>query len=140
MERMYDKKIETITRSELKALQLERLKKITEYAYNRVPFYKKKFDEAKVKPSDIKTLKDIERLPFTTKTDLRDNYPYGLLAVPMDDIVRVHASSGTSGKPTVVAYTRNDLDMWSDCMARLIVAAGGTSSVERKHRKASNAA
>ena len=127
MERMYDKKIETITRSELKALQLERLKKITEYAYNRVPFYKKKFDEAKVKPSDIKTLKDIERLPFTTKTDLRDNYPYGLLAVPMDDIVRVHASSGTSGKPTVVAYTRNDLDMWSDCMARLIVAAGGTS-------------
>lgn len=127
MSEMFDRKIETIDRNELKALQLERLKKIVEYAYNRVPFYKKKFDEAKVKPSDIKTLKDIERIPFTTKTDLRDNYPYGLLAVPMDDIVRVHASSGTSGKPTVVAYTRNDLNMWSDCMARLIMAAGGTS-------------
>ena len=127
MSEMFDRKIETIDRNDLKALQLERLKKIVEYAYNRVPFYKKKFDDAKLKPSDIKTLKDIERIPFTTKTDLRDNYPYGLLAVPMDDIVRVHASSGTSGKPTVVAYTRNDLDMWSDCMARLIMAAGGTS-------------
>lgn len=93
-----------------------------------MPFYKKKFDEIGLKPEDIKTLEDISKIPYTTKTDLRDNYPYGLLAVPMDEIVRVHASSGTSGKPTVVAYTKNDLDMWSDCVARLIVAAGGKKS------------
>ena len=104
------------------------LKKIVKYAYERVPFYKKKFDEIGLKPEDIKTLEDISKIPYTTKTDLRDNYPYGLLAVPMDEIVRVHASSGTSGKPTVVAYTKNDLDMWSDCVARLIVAAGGKKS------------
>lgn len=127
MEQMFDRKIETMDRGELKALQLARLQNIVEYAYNRVPFYKKKLDEAKVKPEDIKTLKDIQRIPFTTKTDLRDSYPYGLLAVSLDDIARIHASSGTSGKPTVVAYTKKDLDMWSDCMARLIVAAGGNS-------------
>lgn len=115
-------------RAEMRALQLERLKKIVKYAYERVPFYTKKFDEIGLKPEDIKTLEDIKKIPYTTKTDLRDNYPYGLLAVSMDDIVRVHASSGTSGKPTVVAYTKNDLDMWSDCMARLIVAAGGRKS------------
>ena len=93
-----------------------------------MPFYTKKFDEIGLKPEDIQTLEDIKKIPYTTKADLRDNYPYGLIAVPMDDIVRVHASSGTSGKPTVVAYTKNDLDMWSDCMARLIVAAGGRKS------------
>ena len=123
-----DKKIEQMDRAEMRALQLERLKKIVKYAYERVPFYTKKFDEIGLKPEDIKTLEDIKKIPYTTKTDLRDNYPYGLLAVSMDDIVRVHASSGTSGKPTVVAYTKNDLDMWSDCMARLIVAAGGRKS------------
>lgn len=112
----------------MREIQLERLKKIVKYAYERVPFYKKKFDEIGLLPEDIKTLEDIKKIPYTTKADLRDNYPYGLLAVPMDDIVRVHASSGTSGKPTVVAYTKNDLDMWSDCMARLIVAAGGRKS------------
>ncbi len=124
----FDKKIEQMDRAEMRALQLERLKKIVKYAYERVPFYTKKFDEIGLKPEDIKTLEDIKKIPYTTKTDLRDNYPYGLLAVSMDDIVRVHASSGTSGKPTVVAYTKNDLDMWSDCMARLIVAAGGRKS------------
>lgn len=124
----FDKKIEQMDRAEMRALQLERLKKIVKYAYERVPFYTKKFDEIGLKPEDIQTLEDIKKIPYTTKTDLRDNYPYGLLAVPMDDIVRVHASSGTSGKPTVVAYTKNDLDMWSDCMARLIVAAGGRKS------------
>lgn len=124
----FDEKIERMEKSEMRALQLERLKKIVKYAYERVPFYKKKFDEIGLKPEDIQTLEDIKKIPYTTKTDLRDNYPYGLLAVPMDDIVRVHASSGTSGKPTVVAYTKNDLDMWSDCVARLIVAAGGKKS------------
>ncbi len=124
----FDKKIEQMARDQMREIQLERLKKIVKYAYERVPFYKKKFDEIGLLPEDIKTLEDIKKIPYTTKADLRDNYPYGLLAVPMNDIVRVHASSGTSGKPTVVAYTKNDLDMWSDCMARLIVAAGGRKS------------
>lgn len=122
---MYDSKIEQMSRDEMTALQTERLVKAVAYAYERVPLYKERFDEIGLKPDDIKELSDITKLPFTVKTDLRDNYPYGLLAVPMSDIVRVHASSGTSGKPTVVAYTKDDLDMWSDCMARLIVAAGG---------------
>lgn len=122
---MYDSKIEQMSRDEMTALQTERLVKAVAYAYERVPLYKERFDEIGLKPADIKELSDITKLPFTVKTDLRDNYPYGLLAVPMSDIVRVHASSGTSGKPTVVAYTQGDLDMWSDCMARLIVAAGG---------------
>lgn len=122
---MYDSKIEQMSRDEMTALQTKRLVKAVAYAYERVPLYKERFDEIGLKPDDIKGLDDITKIPFTVKTDLRDNYPYGLLAVPMTDIVRVHASSGTSGKPTVVAYTRDDLDMWSDCMARLIVAAGG---------------
>ncbi len=122
----FDKKIEQMARDQMREIQLERLKKIVKYAYERVPFYKKKFDEIGLLPEDIKTLEDIKKIPYTTKADLRDNYPYGLLAVPMNDIVRVHASSGTSGKPTVVAYTKDD--MWSDCMARLIVAAGGRKS------------
>lgn len=122
---MYDSKIEQMSRDEMTALQTERLVKAVAYAYERVPLYKERFDEIGLKPNDIKGLDDITKIPFTVKTDLRDNYPYGLLAVPMTDIVRVHASSGTSGKPTVVAYTKGDLDMWSDCMARLIVAAGG---------------
>lgn len=124
---MYDSKIEQMSRDEMTALQTERLVKAVAYAYERVPLYKESFDEIGLKPADIKELSDITKLPFTVKTDLRDNYPYGLLAVPMSEIVRVHASSGTSGKPTVVAYTKDDLDMWSDCMARLIVAAGGNS-------------
>lgn len=122
---MYDSKIEQMSRDEMTALQTERLVKAVAYAYERVPLYKERFDEIGLKPDDIKGLDDITKIPFTVKTDLRDNYPYGLLAVPMTNIVRVHASSGTSGKPTVVAYTKGDLDMWSDCMARLIVAAGG---------------
>ena len=125
---IYDKKIETMSRDDMRALQLERLKKMVRYAYDRVPFYTKKFDDIGLKPEDIRSLEDISKIPFTTKTDLRDNYPYGLKAVPMDDIVRVHASSGTSGKPTVVFYTQNDLDNWSDCVARIITAAGGTKS------------
>ncbi|MEG1509003.1 MAG: phenylacetate--CoA ligase [Clostridia bacterium] len=122
---IYDK-IETIDKQEMKKLQLERLKKIVKYAYDNVKFYKDKFDAIGLKPEDIQTLEDITKIPYTTKTDLRDNYPYGLKAVDMKDIVRIHASSGTSGKPTVVFYTKNDLEMWSDCVARIICAAGGT--------------
>lgn len=122
----YDEKIETMPVDELKKLQLAKLKKAVEYAYNNSKFYKNMFDRRGLKPSDIQTLEDIRKIPFTVKTDLRDNYPYGLNAVPMEDIARIHASSGTSGKPTVVTYTKNDLEMWSECMARLITMAGVT--------------
>ncbi len=127
MMKIYDKKTETMSRRSMAALQLKRLKEIVKYAYDRVPFYRKKYDEAGVKPSDIKTLEDIRKLPFVTKSDLRDNYPYGLLAVPVSDLARIHASSGTSGKPTVVAYTKEDMEDWTECVARLVVAAGGRS-------------
>ena len=122
----YDEKIETMPVEELKKLQLAKLKKAVEYAYSNSKFYKNMFDRSGLKPSDIQTLEDIREIPFTVKTDLRDNYPYGLNAVPMEDIARIHASSGTSGKPTVVTYTKNDLEMWSECMARLITMAGVT--------------
>ena len=122
----YDEKIETMPVEELKKLQLAKLKKAVEYSYNNSKFYKNMFDRSGLKPSDIQTLEDIRKIPFTVKTDLRDNYPYGLNAVPMEDIARIHASSGTSGKPTVVTYTKNDLEMWSECMARLITMAGVT--------------
>ena len=124
---IYGVKHETMSRNELKSLQLSRLKEIVTYAYERVPFYKKKYDEAGVKPSDIKTLEDIQKLPFVTKADLRENYPYGFLAVPVSELARIHASSGTSGKPTVVAYTKEDMENWTECVARLVVAAGGRS-------------
>ena len=93
----------------------------------RVPFYKKKFDEKGIKPSDIKDVQDIAKLPFTKKSDLRDNYPYGLFAEPLDNIVRIHASSGTTGKPTVVAYNRNDINLWAEVMARTFTCAGVTN-------------
>lgn len=121
----FDKEIETASRSKMQSIQLERLKRIVTYAYDNVKLYKDKFDKIGLKPKHIQTLKDIELIPYTTKDDLRDNYPYGMMAVSMDDIVRVHASSGTTGKPIVVGYTKQDIDMWSDNCARLIVAAGG---------------
>ena len=124
----FEEKYEKMSREEMSELQLDRLKKIVQHAYDNVPFYKQKLDEINLSPNDIKSLADISKIPFTVKTDLRDNYPYGLIAVPMEDIVRIHASSGTSGKPTVVAYTKEDIDMWSDCMARLIIAAGGAKT------------
>ena len=98
------------------------------WAYNRVPHYKKKYAEAGVHPHDLNRLEDISRFPLTAKEDLRQNYPFGMFAVPMDDIVRIHASSGTTGKPTVVGYTKNDIDTWSILMARSIRAAGGRAS------------
>lgn len=124
---IFDKKYETMKREDMQKLQLKRLKKIVKYAYDTIPFYKKKYNEAGFNPESIKSLDDIRRIPFVVKDDLRDAYPYGLLAVHTDNLIRIHASSGTSGKPTVVAYTKKDLDMWSDCCARIIVAGGGSS-------------
>ena len=121
---MFDRAAETMSRSELKALQLSRLKTTLERAYNKVPHYKRKFDAAGVKPSDLKSLADLARFPFTVKTDLRDNYPFGLFAVPREQLLRLHASSGTTGKPTVVGYTKGDLNMWADLMARCLATMG----------------
>ena len=117
--------IEMASRDELQSLQLSRLKKTLEHAYNNVPFYKDSFDKAGVCPGDLKSLSDLSKFPFLVKQDLRDNYPFGLFAVPREEVVRVHASSGTTGKPTVVGYTRNDIDTWADLVARSIYAAGG---------------
>jgi phenylacetate-CoA ligase len=120
--------IETASRDALQPLQLERLKKTLQLAYERIPHYRQKFDAAGVKPGDLKELSDLAKFPFTGKEDLRQNYPFGMFAVPMADIVRVHASSGTTGKSTVVGYTRNDIDTWSQLMARSIRAAGCRST------------
>jgi len=121
---IWDEEFETLPREALEALQLKRLTATAERVYATVPFYKKKFDEFGVKPSDIKSLKDLRRLPFTTKLDLRDSYPFGLFAVPMEQVVRIHASSGTTGKQTVVGYTRRDINNWAELMARSLAAAG----------------
>lgn len=124
---MWDEKFETMSTDEMQAFQLAKLKETTAWVYERVPFYKRKFDEVGVKPEDIQSLEDLGRLPFTVKTDLRDNYPFGLCAVPMNQVVRVHASSGTTGKPITGPYTAEDLDQWAECMARNMVAAGISS-------------
>jgi phenylacetate-CoA ligase len=117
--------IETAPVEELRALQLERLQWSVRHAYDHVAHYRRAFDEAGVGPDDIATLEDLAKLPFTTKATLRDNYPFGMFAVPREEVNRLHASSGTTGKPTVVGYTRDDLDMWADVVARSIRAAGG---------------
>jgi phenylacetate-CoA ligase len=122
----WQKDVETMNRRDLEALQLERLKWVVSRCYNNVPFYHNRLDKAGVTPDKIKTLSDIQYIPFTTKDDIRDTYPYGLFAAPMKDIVRIHASSGTTGKPTVVGYTRADLDMWATVVARLCTAVGAT--------------
>lgn len=121
---IWDKKIECMSKEDMRALQSERLVKLVDYVYNNVEFYRKKMDAIGVKPSDIKNIDDIEKLPFTTKDDLRDNYPFGLFAVPHKDIVRIHASSGTTGKATVVGYTKADLEVWAECVARCFTMAG----------------
>ncbi|MDR0453527.1 MAG: phenylacetate--CoA ligase [Deferribacteraceae bacterium] len=118
---------EKMPRKELEKLQLERLKHTAALVYNKVPHYKKVFDKANVRPEDIKSLDDLRRLPFTLKSDMRDNYPYGLFSAELDNIVRIHASSGTTGHPTVVGYTQNDIDIWSEVMARTFTAAGLTN-------------
>ncbi|MES1947999.1 phenylacetate-coenzyme A ligase isoenzyme [Salinisphaera sp. C84B14] len=117
--------IETASRNELQALQLERLKWSLQHAYDNVPRYKAKFDEAGVHPSDLETLADLAKFPFTTKQDLRDAYPFDMFAVPREQVSRIHASSGTTGKPTVVGYTANDIETWANLVARSIRAAGG---------------
>jgi phenylacetate-CoA ligase len=116
--------VEKSSLDELKALQLRRLQWSLQHAYDNVPHYRKKFDAAGVKPQDCRALEDLSRFPFTTKADLRETYPFGMFAVPMDKVVRIHASSGTTGKPTVVGYTAGDIDTWSHVMARSIRAAG----------------
>ncbi|GIF02682.1 phenylacetate--CoA ligase PaaK [Actinoplanes siamensis] len=117
--------IETASADELRALQLDRLRWTLRHAYENVPFYRRTFEAAGVHPDDCRSLADLTRFPYTTKQDLRDNYPYGMFAVPRDRVARIHASSGTTGRPTVVGYTRRDLDTWSGVMARSIRAAGG---------------
>lgn len=117
--------IETANTDELQELQLKRMKWTLDLAYYNVPMYRKKFDDAGIHPTDLKSLSDISLFPYTTKQDLRDNYPFGTFAVPMRDVVRIHASSGTTGKPTVVGYTQGDIDRWANVVARSIRAAGG---------------
>jgi len=120
----FNEEFETLPRAALEALQLKRLQATVARVYANVPFYKNSLDASGVRPEDIKTLADLQRLPFTTKQNMRDSYPYGLFAAPMDEIVRIHASSGTTGKPTVVGYTQKDIETWSELMARSFVAAG----------------
>ena len=117
---------ECMSRDEMSALQGKRLHKIVEYVYHNVPFYRHKLQEMDITPDDIQTIDDIRKLPFTTKKDLRDNYPFGLQAAPQSQIIRIHASSGTTGNPTIVGYTRKDIGVWSECMARCLTAYGVT--------------
>jgi len=123
---IYNEEFETMPREALEAIQLRRLQSVAARVYNTVPFYKKRFDEAGVKPDNIRTLDDLRKLPFTYKDNLRDNYPFGMFTVPMDNVVRIHASSGTTGKPTVVGYTARDIQTWSELMARTLMAGGAT--------------
>lgn len=116
--------MELKTRKELDELQSKRLRALVKYCYDKVPFYNKTFKEANIRPDDIKTKDDIVKIPITKKQSLRDNYPFGMFAVPLKDIIRIHASSGTTGKPTVVGYTVNDIAMWTEVMARVLTAAG----------------
>ena len=122
----FQKDIETMNRRDLEALQLERLKHIVDYCYNNVPFYHERLRQAGVTGDKIKTLSDVQYIPCTTKDDIRDNYPFQMLAQPMKKIVRIHASSGTTGKPTVGVYTRQDIENWSDQVARVAVGGGAT--------------
>jgi phenylacetate-CoA ligase len=122
-----DVDLETLPREDLEALQLRRLKALVERVYENVPFYRKNFDERGLKPADIQSLADVKLLPFTTKQDLRDNYPFGMFAVSRENIVRIHSSSGTTGKATVVGYTRRDIRNWGRLMGRCLAAAGLTS-------------
>ncbi|MDH3547612.1 MAG: phenylacetate--CoA ligase, partial [Gammaproteobacteria bacterium] len=120
----YDRSVETLGRDGLASLQFERLKATLARAYERVPHFTQAFDKAGVKPADLESLADIARFPFTVKTDLRDNYPFAMFAVPRDEVLRLHASSGTTGRPTVVGYTKDDLTLWADLMARSLACAG----------------
>lgn len=122
----WNEKIETMPREQMRALQSENLRSAVKRVYDNVKSYRAKMDAIGLKPEDIRSIDDLPKLPFTTKTDLRDAYPYGMITVPMDEVVRIHASSGTTGKQTVVAYTKNDIDLWSEVMARSLTMAGTT--------------
>ncbi len=126
MERYYQKEIETASREEIRAIQTEKLKKQVQHVWNDVPFYRKKMEEAGVTPDDIQSIDDLCKLPFTTKDDLKEQYPYGLLGKPLKECVRIQSTSGTTGKRVVAFYTQHDIDLWEDCCARAITAAGGT--------------
>jgi len=121
---IYNEEFETMPREALESIQLRRLQATVARVYNATPFYRRRFDEAGVAPADIRSLSDLQKLPFTTKADLRDTYPFGMFAVPMDNVTRIHASSGTTGKPTVVGYTARDIQTWAELMARSLMAAG----------------
>ena len=127
MTAMYDPQMETIAPGPLHALQSERLKTLVQRAWDNVPFYRRRMEEAGVSPADIRSIDDLPRLPFITKKDFRDQYPFGMVGVPRDQIIRLHASSGTTGKPTVVAYTRNDIANWAECGARSLGCGGATA-------------
>lgn len=124
---IFNMDFETMPREALKAIQLSRLRTTLEKVYATVPFYRDSFKKAGITPQDINSLDDMRRIPFTTKQDLRDNYPYGMFAVPMENVIRIHASSGTTGSPTVVGYTKRDIETWSELMARCLAAGGATS-------------
>lgn len=121
---IWNRHVECMERTELRKLQDERIRETVDRVYFNVPYYRNKMQEAGIGPERITTADDLHKLPFTTKQDLRDNYPFGLFAVPMSEIVRIHASSGTTGKPTVVGYTRRDIATWSEVMARTLAGAG----------------
>lgn len=125
---IWNETMECMSRAEMRKLQGIRLRRTVEHVYHNTPFYRKKMQELDITPEDINDIEDIAKLPFTTKQDLRDNYPFGLFAVPMSEIVRLHASSGTTGQPTVVGYTRNDINLWSESMARCLAAYGLTKN------------
>lgn len=124
---IWNPEYETMPREDLNKLQAKRLRQIVEYVYNKMPFYQRKLKAAGLTPEDINSLDDLKRLPFTTKADLREEYPFGTFAVPLDQVVRIHASSGTTGKPTVGGYTRKDLEIWAEVMARTVTSCGVTS-------------
>ncbi len=126
MERYYQEEIECASREEILKIQSEKLVAQVKHVWDNVPYYRKKMEEKGVTPDDIKSVDDLHKLPFLSKTDLRDAYPYGLMGVPKKDVVRIHSTSGTTGKRVVAYYTQEDLDLWSDCTARAIMAAGGT--------------
>jgi len=122
----WDREKECMPREDIEKLQLRRLKETVYRVYAFVPSYKEKMDRIGIKPDDINSLEDLNKLPFTTKQDLRDNYPFGLFAVPMSEVIRIHSSSGTTGKPTVVGYSKRDIDTWAELMARALTSAGAS--------------
>lgn len=128
MANFFEEKYETMSRDEMSVLQSQRLVSMVERCYNNVPLYRKRFDEMGIQPGDIKSIEDLKKLPFTYKTDLRDTYPFGMFAVPKEELIRIHASSGTTGKQTVVGYTAHDIDIWARSCARALASIGGTKS------------